>query len=370
VRAALATLVALAVVGAAAAAAPRIRLAPVVGSLRLPVDVTAPRNEPSRLYVVEQRGLVRVVARGRLVKRPFLDLRAVVRSRALAGLLSIAFAPDYARSGAFVVDYVGRDNAVHVVRYTSAGGHAVAASAHELLRVAEPSRDPDNHFGGSLAFGPDGLLYVGVGDGMNEALAQDPASPLGKLLRLDARADAPAPEIVGYGLRNPWRFSFDRATGDLYIADVGANAWEEIDYVRRGTQGPLNFGWPVYEGRARTRSNVELASAPLARPLLVYRHARNDCSAVVGGYVYRGRAIPQLRGRYVYGDFCSARIRSVRVVGGRARDVRTEPLRGIYLLTSFGEDARGELYALSFTYKLSRLYRIAPARVRPTSRRG
>ena len=331
---------------------------PVAARLSAPVFVTSTRSDPGRLYVVEQGGLVRVVSGGRLLPRPFLDLRRTVLGKDLAGLLSLAFAPDYARSRRLYVAYVGRERELHVVEYRSNGERARPATARELLRVAIPSRSLDNHYGGQLAFGPDGLLYVGVGDGTDAAAAQNPASLLGKLVRLDVRRDPVEPEIVAYGLRNPWRFSFDRATGDLYLGDVGADTWEEIDYLPRGTRWPVNLGWPAYGGRSRTTAPAALGPGRLIRPIFVYRHHGKRCSAVVGGYVYRGLALPALRGRYVFGDFCAGNVSSFRAVVGRARGLRLEGRLGS-LLSSFGEDARGELYVCAYSYTTSRLFRIA-----------
>jgi glucose/arabinose dehydrogenase len=340
-----------------------IALVRVVGGLRAPVDVGAPATEPERLYIVEQGGLIRTLARGKILARPFLDIRRLVRAKELAGLFSVAFDPNYGRSRLFVVAYVGRDFDLHVVRYRSRAGVAIPSSAHELLRVDMRTNDTDNHFGGDLAFGPDGRLYIGVGDAQIPAAAQDPDSLLGKLIRLDAQTESPIPEVVALGLRNPWRFSFDRATGDLYIGDVGASSWEEINYVARGSDSPINFGWPAYEGRQRTSTPSPPLDPSPTPPLFVYRHASKGCSSVVGGYVYRGRRIPALRGRYLFGDFCSAEIRSIRVVAGKPRNLRTE-LSGRLpgLLSSFGEDSRGELYAVAYTYKLSQLYRLQTTR--------
>jgi glucose/arabinose dehydrogenase len=313
--------------------------------------VTAPSSEPGRLYIVEQRGLVRVVAGGRLLPRPFLDVRQLVLHKELAGLLSLAFAPDYRRSRRLYVDYVGRDGDVHVVEYRS------RQRVRELLHVVIPSRSPDNHYGGQLAFGPDGFLYAGIGDGNTKAAAQDPVSLLGKLVRIDVHRRLAQPEIVAYGLRNPWRFSFDRATGDLLIGDVGADTWEEVDVLRRGAPRPVNFGWPAYGGRERLAQPAPSAPGKLVFPVLVYRHARNGCSAVVGGYVYRGRAVPTLRGRYVYADFCAGKVWSVRLRGGRAGDRRLEARLGS-LISSLGEDARGELYVVAYSYRTSSLFRL------------
>lgn len=325
--------------------------------MHAPVDLGAPRSEPKRLYIVEQSGLIRTVVHGKILRRPFLYLRRFVRAGELSGLLSVAFDPAYRRTHRFVVAYVGRDFDLHVVSYRSRAGVAVAGSAHELLHVEMPTRTTDNHFGGSLAFGRDGLLYVGIGDGNTPAAAQDPHSLLGKLVRLDARSGSPKPQIIALGLRNPWRFSFDRATGDLYVGDVGGSAWEEVDYLRHGSTWPVNFGWPAYEGRRRTDTPSAPLDPPPTPPALVYPHPRKGCSAVIGGYVYRGRALPSLRGRYVFGDLCTTRIRSVRLAGGKPHDLRTE-LRLPSLLSSFGEDSQGELYVFAYTYKLSRLYKL------------
>lgn len=338
---------------AAARATPR----QLSGTFRAPVYVTAPAGDRHRLYVVEQSGLVHVVDGGRLLPTPFLDLRRQVFDRDLAGLLSLAFPRDYVRSRRFYVDYVGRDRAVHVVEYRSSGLHALPSTAREVLRVPLPTAGSDNHYGGQLAFGPDGLLYVGVGDGGAPSAAQDPTSPLGKILRLDASQTDPAAEAVVYGLRNPWRFSFDSATGDLYVGDVGADTWESVVYLAHGTHFPVNLGWPDYGGRVRTSWHVSLGPGRLIKPILVYRHRAGHCAAVVGGYVYRGSIDPDLRGRYLYGDFCSGAIWSVRIVHGRATDLRHEADLGL-LLASFGADAAGELYAVAYTYTTSHLYAI------------
>jgi glucose/arabinose dehydrogenase len=339
-------------VGVASGSAAQPQLVPVAHGLHSPVYVTAPSSEPRRLYVVEQRGLIRVVAGGRLVPRPFLDVRRLVLHKELAGLLSLAFAPDYRRSRRLYVNYVGRDGDVHVVEYRSNGRRA-----RELLHVVIPSKSADNHYGGQLAFGPDGFLYVGIGDGNTKAAAQDPESLLGKLVRIDVHRRPAQPEIVAYGLRNPWRFSFDRATGDLLIGDVGADTWEEVDVLRRSAPRPVNFGWPAYGGRERLAQPAPSAPGKLVFPALVYRHARNGCSAVVGGYVYRGGAIPALRGRYVYADFCAGKVWSVRLRDGRAGDRRLEAGLGS-LISSLGEDAAGELYVVAYSYRTSSLFRL------------
>ena len=320
-----------------------MRLVPVVSGLDAPVHVAVPAGEPGRLYVVEQAGVIRVVVNGRLRAAPFLDIRSLVRSGGEQGLLSVAFGPDYARTRRFYVNYTDLRGDTRVVEYRSDGTRAQPATRRELLRVAQPYA---NHNGGGIAFGPDGKLYVGMGDGGSggdpEDRAQDLRSQLGKLLRLDVDRAGAKPELVALGLRNPWRFSFDRATGDLWIADVGQGDWEEIDVLRAGWSGLPNFGWDVWEGRARFEDKP-LGPGRLVQPVAVYSHGAG-CS-VTGGFVYRGKAVPALAGRYLYGDYCSGTIWSLAAKGGKAVP-RREPF-SVADLVSFGEDAAGELYAVS-----------------------
>jgi glucose/arabinose dehydrogenase len=325
---------------------PALRLEAFVSGLRAPLYVTAPRSEPDRLYVVEQAGVIRLVSRGRLRVRPFLDIRSRVRVTQLQGLLSLAFHPRYAANGRLYVLYTGRRGNVYVVEFRSRRDHADLGSARVLLH-ATASAHPLAHVGGHLAFGPDGRLYAGIGDGLVPEAAQDLASPLGKILRLDVDRPERAPEVVAFGLRNPWRFSFDRANGDLYVGDVGDLRWEEVNYLRRGPGFVPNFGWSAFEGRRRVSWQPITARESLTFPIVAYRHARRGCSSVIGGYVYRGRESPGRRGRYVYGDLCSGRVWSLRVVRGTAVERRSEPVVVPRQLTSFGEDARGELYAVS-----------------------
>ena len=313
-----------------------------------PTDLAAaPSGDAGRLYVVEQGGTIRVIQNGTVRATPFLDIHDLVSSGGERGLLSVAFSPNYAKNHLFYVDYTDTNGDTRVVEYRSNGTSAIPSSARELFFVKQPF---PNHNGGQLAFGPDGLLYIGMGDGGSEG---DPSNngqtfttKLAKIWKLDPRAKDPRPKLVGYGLRNPWRFSFDRANGDLYIGDVGQNMWEEIDYVPRAKLGRLwNFGWAVYEGRAPyDRERTLNPRAPYRGPIQVYSHAVG-CS-VTGGFVYRGKARPDLVGRYVYGDYCSGTIWSLKVVNGRATGVRQEPFT-IPSLASFGQDARGGLYAVS-----------------------
>ena len=324
-----------------------VRLVPVVSGLRAPLFLTSTRSEPNRLYVVEQAGVIRVIAGGKLLRRPFLDIRGRVRSGALLGLFSVAFHPRYASNHRFYVDYSGRNGNVYVVELRSRGGIGLPSSARVVLRF-HTSVDPTSHDGGQLAFGPDGRLYVGTGDGLDRTAAQDPESLLGKVLRIDVDDPDAQPEAYAYGLRNPWRFSFDRTTGDLYIGDVGGGRWEEIDRRPHGGASPANFGWDAYEGPTHVRDTPLGPESPTP-PIVFYPHRKSGCTAVVGGYVYRGRAWPAERGRYFYGDLCSGRVWSVRVSGGKATAWRREPIVVPELLASFGEDAAGELYALSLT---------------------
>ncbi len=304
------------------------------------------------LYVVEQGGLVRVVEAGKIREQPFLDVRARTRAGGEQGLLGLAFAPDYATSRQFVVNYTDRNGDTRVVRYRSDGAKALPASARQLLFVKQPYA---NHNGGMVAYGKDGLLYVGMGDGGSggdpENRAQSPGSLLGKILRLDPSRPGSKPAIVALGVRNPWRFSFDRRTGDLWVGDVGQGSIEEVDHVAWPWQGLLNFGWDVYEGRASFESKA-LGPGRLVKPVAQYSHARG-CS-ITGGYVYRGSAVPAAAGRYFYGDYCSGTVWSLKLVGGAARQIRAEPFT-VANLTSFGEDGTGELYAVSGNGVLYRL---------------
>jgi glucose/arabinose dehydrogenase len=346
-----------------------------IGRFQAPVYVTSPRGDRRHLFVVEQAGRVRVLVGGRLRAAPFLDIRSQVTSGGEQGLLSIAFAPDYARSGRFYVYFTDRSGDQRIVEYHRATAtRADPGSARLVLRMADHE---SNHNGGLMLFGPDGHMYVGTGDGGGggdrhgpRGNAQDLGSLLGKILRIDpapsrgrpytvpsgnpftGRAGA-RPEVYAYGLRNPWRFSFDRRTGDLSIGDVGQNAVEEIDFVRRGRGRGANFGWRVFEGRSRYTPGE---SAPgSVRPVITRSHANGWCS-ITGGVVVRDPALAGLRGRYVFGDFCKGRIQSARLSAGRARSVRTTSLH-VASLSSFGEDARGRVYATSLD---GPVYRLVP----------
>jgi len=321
-----------------------------------PLHVASTKSQPKRLYVVEQDGVIRVLVSGKLQSRPFLDIRSRVTSGGEQGLLSVAFHPNFGKNRLFYVDYTDVNGDTRIVQFKANKARTAASvsTARQLFFVNQPY---PNHNGGQLAFGPDGLLYIGMGDGGSggdpENRAQNLSQRLGKLLKINATKRGAKPQIVAFGLRNPWRFSFDRANADLYLGDVGQGEWEEIDYVARRNTGIKNFGWNVFEGNARYSDNPLNPAGQLVAPVRVYSHALG-CS-VTGGFVYRGKAVPAARGRYFYGDYCSGRMWSLKIVGGRATDVIQESQR-FEELSSFGEDTRGELYAVTLS---GRLYRLA-----------
>ena len=327
---------------------------PYASGLSALTAIASTPAEPRRLYAVEQVGRIRFFVNGKL-GGTFLDLRDRVVSGGEQGLLSLAFHPAYARNHRFYVNYTDRSGNTRVVEFRSRNGRGVKSTARQLLFVRQPYA---NHNGGQLQFDSGGLLYVGMGDGGSAGdpgnRAQNMNQRLGKLLRVDPLKHGAQWQIVGLGLRNPWRFSFDRANGDLYIGDVGQGNWEEIDYRPRAQISTLaNYGWRVFEGRARY-SNTALGPGQLVAPLDVYSHDEGGCS-VTGGYVYRGRAVAAASGRYFFGDYCSGIVWSLRVQDGRAVDVRREAFR-VPSLTSFGEDAAGELY---FATGNGRIFKLA-----------
>ena len=309
-------------------------LQPYASGLSALTGISSTRAEPSRLYAVEQDGRIAYLVNGR-VRGTFIDLRNRVTSGGEQGLLSVAFHPNYARNHRFYVDYTDKQGNTRVVEFRSRNGRGLKSTARQLLFVRQPYA---NHNGGELQFDRHGLLYVGMGDGGSEGdpgnRSQNPRDRLGKLLRINPLKRGAQWQMVALGLRNPWRFSFDPATGDLYIGDVGQNTWEEIDYRPAALIGKLaNYGWRTYEGRARY-SNTPLGPGQLVAPVYVYSHEDGNCS-VTGGYVNGGR--------YYFGDYCSGTVWSLRIVNGSAVDVRRETFR-VPQLTSFGEDAAGRLY--------------------------
>jgi glucose/arabinose dehydrogenase len=342
----------------------------VASGLDQPLFVTAPAGDP-RLFVVEQPGRIRVIRDGTLLPTPFLDITAQVSSGGERGLLSIAFHPGYAGNGFFYVNYTDRSGNTRVERYRVSADpdRADPASAMLVIGINQPF---SNHNGGLVLFGPDGKLYIGMGDGGGggdpQGNGQNFAALLGKVLRLDVDGGTPYAipadnpfvgqsgrrgEIWLTGLRNPWRFSFDRETGLLYLADVGQNAWEEVN-VLPGNQGGLNLGWNLMEGTHCYNSSACSAQG-LTLPVVEYGHS--DGCSVTGGHVYRGSAVPALRGVYFYADYCQGWIRSFRWDGTHPADPRQWSVGDIGNVTSFGEDSRRELYVTSSN---GRLYRFAP----------
>ena len=342
-----------------------IELEVVASGLDAPLHLTAPPGDERRLFIVERGGRIRIVRDGVLLPTPFLDIGGRVSSGGEQGLLGMAFHPDYEANGFFYVDYTDTSGDTKVVRYgvSSDPDRAEAGPDVTILSVAQPF---PNHNGGLVAFGPDGMLYVGLGDGGSSGdprgNGQDPSTLLGSLLRVDVDAASPyavppdnpfvgepsaRPEVWAYGLRNPWRFSFDRQTGDLYIGDVGQGAREEISFQPAASAGGENYGWNVMEGTACFEPPNGCDASGLTPPVLDYPHGEG-CS-VTGGHVYRGADFPELRGRYFYADFCATWIRSLRIEDGEAVDVQdhTQQLGPVEGVSSFGEDARGELYVVS-----------------------
>jgi glucose/arabinose dehydrogenase len=347
-----------------------------VGDFRQPVYVAQPPGEKHDLFVVEQTGRILVVRDGRTVAKPFLDISDQVSCCGEQGLLSVAFSPDYASSGRFYIDYTNRAGDTRVVEYRRSRDPLVAdpKSRREVLRVDQPY---PNHNGGLVLFGPDRLLYIGLGDGGSEddphRNGQSLGTLLGKILRIDPRpsngrpytvpssnpfADrrGARPEIYSYGLRNPWRFSFDRLTDAMSIGDVGQNEFEEVDLVPRGEGSGANFGWSAYEGFARFNEDQTASNA--VPPVFVYSHD-SGCS-ITGGYVVRDPGLPSLYGRYLYGDYCAGELHSFTArPGRRATDDRALGLT-VPSLSSFGEDNAGHVYATSLEGPAYRLVASQP----------
>jgi hypothetical protein len=335
-----------------------------VGNALSPIMLTAPVGD-ARLFIAERAGVIRIYSGGAFLPTPFLDISSRVRTDGEQGLLGLAFAPDYATSGRFFVSYSNLSGDNVVASYTVSANPDVANPGSAQLRLTVP-QPQDNHNGGHIAFGPDGYLYVARGDGGGsgdpDGYGQRRDELLGSILRIDV-SDAtgytvpptnpfvgqPAirAEIWSYGLRNPWRFSFDRSTGDLYIGDVGQNAWEEVNVVSASSGGGrgVNFGWNITEGTHCFEPATGCDTSGLTLPVVEYDHSEG-CS-VTGGYVYRGAAIPTLQGTYLYSDYCGAWIRSFRFSGGAATDQQDTGMDVGTVVQSFGEDAAGELYVLT-----------------------
>jgi glucose/arabinose dehydrogenase len=341
-------------------AAGPINLIPVVSGLTEPLYVTQPNDGTNRLFIVERRGTIRVAVNGVLQATPFLDIQNIVENGASEqGLLGLAFHPNYASNGQFFVYYTANDWANTLARYTVSSDPNRANTAGTVLLSSSDSFN--NHNGGMLAFGPDGNLYIAMGDGGSSGdpnnNAQNRNSLLGKILRINVNSGSPyaipsgnpfvgqaniRPEIWALGLRNPWRFSFDRANGDLWIGDVGQGNWEEIDRRLAGAAGGANFQWSCLEGTHAYRTDRSCTQGIPTGPIYEYDHSQGDCS-ITGGYVYRGASMPSLVGQYVFGDYCTGRIWAL------SGTTRTQVVDTPYFVASFGEDRNGELYVVDIT---------------------
>lgn len=345
----------------------------VVTGLTRPTDLTAPPDGSGRMMVLEQPGMIRIIQNDGLLPDLFLDLRDRVGSSGNEqGLLGLAFHPQYTQNGFFYLNYTDRNGDTVVARYSVSGGdpnRGDLGSEKVLLKIEQPYA---NHNGGGMAFGPDGMLYISTGDGGSggdpQGNGQSLETLLGKILRIDVNngdpyvvpADNPftngggRPEIWSYGLRNPWRFSFDRAEGDMYIADVGQNAWEEINFEPADSTGGLNYGWDFKEG-THPFEGTPPSDLAMVDPVHEYQHPVG-CS-VTGGYVYRGQALPEFNGIYLFSDFCTG------IVWGMLRGAEggwtvQELFRTGLMVSSFGEDASGEIYLIDqSTGSVSRLQR-------------
>ena len=331
-----------------------------VAQLTQPIAM-AVRAGDDALYIAERDGRVRAVVDGDVVAKPVLDMADRVSTGGERGLLGIAFSIDGRTLFASYTDTAGNTG---LDAFPFRDGVAVAARGRRLLEVAQPYA---NHNGGNIAIGPDGMLYLGLGDGGAagdpQGNGQNPEALLGKMLRLDpADGSAPddnpfvgregfAPEIFALGLRNPWRFSFDRATGDLWVADVGQNSVEEITVTPAGGSAGVNYGWNVFEGSQPYSGEEDLDNGVL--PIIEYPTGEEGC-AVTGGYVYRGSALPGLRGAYLYSDYCGGFVRAVRMNGARITD-RADLGLEVSEIASFGQDGAGELYVLSLAGRVDKL---------------
>lgn len=351
-----------------------LRLEQVATGLSFPVFVTAAPGDTSRLFIVEKGGTVRVVKNGTLLPTPFIDLGARVTTGSEQGLLGMAFHPTDGRVVlSFTVPGPTGGGRSRVATFTTGANPDVLDPASEAL-VLEVDQPYTNHNGGDVAFGPDGYLYFGLGDGGAggdpQGHGQSRDDLLGSILRLDLDHGLPytvpasnpfvgqagiRPELWNWGMRNPWRFSFDRANGNLYIADVGQNAWEEVDVQPASSAGGENYGWAELEG-THCYGGGGCSSAGTVLPVTEYNH--DDGCSITGGYVYRGTAIPAIAGTYFYSDYCEGWVRSFVYQGGRATEAKSWPdLATGQQVTSFGQDARGELY---IAVANGTIYRIAP----------
>jgi glucose/arabinose dehydrogenase len=344
----------------AAADVPDVVLTPV-GTFASPLYVTSPPGDPSRIFVVERGGTVRVVKNGVVLPTPFLDVASEISTEGERGLLSIAFAPDFATSGLVYAYSTEQDGTIAIWEFHAAPGADVADAGHRTV-LAIP-HTATRHNGGQLQFGPDGLLYIGVGDATDSANGQNTSVLLGKILRINPRtqpysvgpgqpfAAGVAPEIYAYGLRNPWRFSFDSLTGDLMIADVGDTAWEEIDQLPAGQAAGANFGWTCWEG-THPHGTAGCVAPGALPPIYEYAHDATHCS-ISGGFVARDPTVPTLAGRYLFGDYCGTGANALALPPASPPDIAQ--LGSAAQIAGFGQDSAGHLYIASLQGVVSRI---------------
>ncbi|HXI23695.1 MAG TPA: PQQ-dependent sugar dehydrogenase, partial [Pyrinomonadaceae bacterium] len=357
-----------------------LALASPVAGFSFPLAITNANDGSGRIFITEQAGRIRIIKNGALVANPFLDISARVTFAGERGLLGLAFPPGYTTKGYFYVDYINSVGNIVIARYRRSASDPDAAdpaSEQVVLTIAQSSTA---HKGGQLAFGPDGFLYVSTGDddkeGDPENHAQNAGLLAGKILRIDVETGSPQtytvpasnpfvgqpayrPEIWALGLRNPWRFSFDRQTGDLYVGDVGQDFFEEVDFQTAGSSGGQNYGWRLMEG-LHCYNPSTCDSTGLTAPIIEYDHSAG--CAVMGGYVYRGSKFPSMQGLYFYGDFCSGRVWSIRQQNGSWQT--TSLLESGLHVSAFGEDEAGELYMAD--YGAGKIYALTEAGASPT----
>jgi glucose/arabinose dehydrogenase len=350
----------------------------VAGGLSEPIDLQAAAGDRTRLFVVEQGGRIRIIRSGAVLPTPFLDVSSRVSRGGEQGLLGLAFHPRYDTNGRFFVNYTDRAGDTHIAEFRATPGSDQADPSSErlMLFVDQPF---ENHNGGGLAFGPDGLLYIALGDGGSGGdpfrNGQNLGTLLGKILRIDVDSGNPygvppsnpfvatagaRPEIWAYGLRNPFRFSFDRGNGDMYIGDVGQSRREEVDVGLASRRGGENYGWNITEGTLCFNPAAGCNITGITPPVIDYATGGGGACAVTGGYVYRGCRMPGYQGTYFYGDYCSSFVRTFRLQGAAAtdqRDLTSTLSRDVDALPSFGQDLDGELYIVD---REGEVFRISP----------
>ena len=350
-----------------------ITVTPLVTGLAEPVDITHANDESSRLFIVERPGRILIWDGSTLLATPFLDISQLTSNDGERGLLGMAFHPDYTNNGHFFVHYTDLSGDTVVARYTVSTDDNIAEpdSGQIILQVSQPA---SNHNGGQIRFGPDGFFYIALGDG---GFGGDPDNNgqnlntlLGKLLRINVDGGLPygipennpfidlpesRPEIWAYGLRNPWRFSFDRVTGDLFIADVGQGGFEEVNFQAALSTGGENYGWRLMEGNSCFNPTTGCNAGNLSLPVIVYDHAVGQ--SITGGYRYRGRLYPSLEGAYVYGDFITGKIFTAKRLSDGTWDSAEAADTGLRIST-FGEDEQGELYLAHFNSGNGAVYQL------------